>query len=120
GFTIHIDTWADTTLWTAAAFWVAYPEDKDHIYSGTTNTMEVRSWQNPQAKTRRYINFQGTRFWKTPIVFVALNWIDISVVNNVRLDTYVDNVTTRGFTWNANTWDDSKVWAVGMSYIAFD
>ncbi|KAG9045408.1 hypothetical protein FS837_006368 [Tulasnella sp. UAMH 9824] len=40
GFTIHIDTWADTTLWTAAALWVAYPEDKDHIYSGTANTMD--------------------------------------------------------------------------------
>ncbi|KAG8906770.1 hypothetical protein FRC00_012336, partial [Tulasnella sp. 408] len=82
GFTVHIDTWADTTLWTAAAFWLAYPEDKDHIYSGTANTMDVRSWQNPQAKTREYINFQGTRFWKTPTVFTALNWIDISVVNN--------------------------------------
>ncbi|KAG9023051.1 hypothetical protein FS837_006031, partial [Tulasnella sp. UAMH 9824] len=58
GFTIHIDTWSDTTLYSAIAGWVAYPEDKDYIYSGTANTMDVRPWQDPQTQTHKDISFQ--------------------------------------------------------------
>ncbi|KAG8939719.1 hypothetical protein FRC04_006058 [Tulasnella sp. 424] len=44
GFTIHIDPWADTTIWRAKAGWVAYPEYKSHIFSGTARTLDLRPW----------------------------------------------------------------------------
>ncbi|KAG8896886.1 hypothetical protein FRC00_005112 [Tulasnella sp. 408] len=118
GFTMHIETWADTILYSATAGWVAYPEDKDYIFSGTANTMDVRPWQNPQAETSKAITFQGTQFCKTPSVFVALNWIDISTESNLRVKARVTNVTGQGCTWHMDSWADTKLWSAGMSYIA--
>ncbi|KAG8899631.1 hypothetical protein FRC00_001190 [Tulasnella sp. 408] len=118
GFTMHIETWADTILYSATAGWVAYPEDKDYIFSGTANTMDVRPWQNPQAETSKAITFQGTQFCKTPSVFVALNWIDISTEANLRVKARVTNVTGQGCTWHMDSWADTKLWSAGMSYIA--
>lgn len=120
GFTIHIDTWSDTILSSAIAGWVAYPEDRDNIYSGTANTMDVRPWQNPQAQTHKDINFQGVSFLKKPTVFVGLNSFDISTEANPRIRAYVDNVTTGGLTWHVDSWADTKLWSGGISYIAFN
>ncbi|KAG9034559.1 hypothetical protein FS837_002168 [Tulasnella sp. UAMH 9824] len=113
GFTIHIDTWSDTTLYSASAGWIAYPEDKDYIFSGAANTTEVRPWQTPQAKTR-------ASFLKKPTIFVALNSIDISTQTKLRVLAYVDNVTTDGLTWHIDSWADTKLWSAGISYIAFN
>ncbi|KAG8899632.1 hypothetical protein FRC00_001191 [Tulasnella sp. 408] len=119
GFTIHIDTWSDTTLYSAIAGWVAYPEDKDYIFSGTANTMDARPWQTPQAQTQKNISFQGASFLKKPTIFVALNSIDISAQTNLRIRAYVDNITTSGLTWHIDSWADTKIWSAGISYIAF-
>jgi hypothetical protein len=120
GFTIHVETWADTNLYAAVAGWVAYPEDRSNIYSGTVNTMDVRPWQNPQTQTSQEINFHGYAFQKKPNVFVALNFIDISTQANLRITAYVDNVKTDGLTWHVDSWADTKLWAAGISYIALD
>ncbi|KAG9025085.1 hypothetical protein FS837_005096 [Tulasnella sp. UAMH 9824] len=120
GFPIHIDTWADTILYSAKAGWVAYPEDKDYIVSGTVNTMDVRPWQNPQAQTSKTITFGGTPFLKKPTVFTALNFIDISREANLRIRCFVDKVDGTGLTWHIDSWADTKLWAGGMSYICFN
>ncbi|KAG8915317.1 hypothetical protein FRC00_005762 [Tulasnella sp. 408] len=120
GFTIHIDTWSDTILYSAIAGWVAYPEDKDYIYGGTASTMDVRPWQDAQAQTHKDISFQRVSFWKKPTVFLALNSIDISTEANLRVRAYVDNVTTGGLTWHIDSWADTKLWSGGISYIAFN
>jgi hypothetical protein len=120
GFTIHIDTWADTTLFRAIAGWVAYPEDKEHIFGGTANTMDVRPWDRPQEKQQRDVRFDSVSFWKKPSVFVALNWLDISSATNLRVKAYVDNITEGGLTWHIDSWADTKLWSAGISYIAFN
>lgn len=120
GFTVHIDTWADTNLYSAIAGWIAYPEDKDYVYSGTANTMDVRPWQDPILQNHKDISFQGTQFWRKPSVFCALNSIDISTETNCRVRAYVDNVQTGGMTWHIDSWADTKLWSAGISYIAFN
>ncbi|KIO25276.1 hypothetical protein M407DRAFT_75936 [Tulasnella calospora MUT 4182] len=119
GFTIHIDTWADSILYSATSSWVAYPEDKDYIFSGTANIMDIRPWQDPQPQNHKDISFQGTQFFKKPTVFVALNSIDISAETNLRIRAYCDNVTTGGMTWHMDSWADTKLWSAGMSYLVF-
>jgi hypothetical protein len=119
GFTIHIDTWADTTLYRATAAWVAYPEDKSYIFSGTASTLDLRPWDRPTGQDHKDVKFDGVGFLKTPKVFVALNSIDIGTATNTRIKAYVDNVSTTGMTWHVDSWADTKLWSAGVSYIAF-
>ncbi|KAG8916748.1 hypothetical protein FRC01_002891, partial [Tulasnella sp. 417] len=106
GFTIHIATWADTTLHGAIAGWVAYPEDRDYIYSSTAHTKEVRPWDKPQLETQNRAQFRGAKFLKKPTIFMALNCIDISTKSNLRIEAYADNVSTEGMTWHINENDE--------------
>ncbi|KAG8999880.1 hypothetical protein FRB90_011922 [Tulasnella sp. 427] len=120
GFTLHIETWADTILYSATAGWFAYPEDRDHTFSGTANTMDVRPWQNPIAQNQKTISFQNTGFWRKPFVFCALNWIDISTDANLRVRAYCDNISGVDMTWHIDSWADTKLWSAGISYLVFN
>jgi len=71
GFTIHINTWGDSILYRAVAGWIAYPEDRPYIFSGTANTQDVRPWDKPQLLNSKSIGFGGVLFWRTPSVFMA-------------------------------------------------
>ncbi|KAG8959408.1 hypothetical protein FRC05_007823 [Tulasnella sp. 425] len=120
GFTMTIESWADTTLYRAIAGWVAYPEDKEHIFSGTANNMDVHAWDHPQAKQEKDVSFEGVSFWKKPSVFMAFNWLDISTARNPRVRAYVDNVDKGGMTWHIDSWADTELWVADISYIAFN
>ncbi|KAG8977415.1 hypothetical protein FRC05_001813 [Tulasnella sp. 425] len=120
GFTIRIETWGNTTLFSAVAGWVAYPEDKEHIYSGTVSTSDVRIWQNPQEHTNNFVVFQDTQFLSKPSIFFAINGIDIGNGENLRIRTYVDDVSTDGMRWHIDSWGDTRLWSAGISYIAFN
>ncbi|KAF9225659.1 hypothetical protein BS17DRAFT_815386 [Gyrodon lividus] len=41
GFTLNIEMWGDTILYAAQACWIAYPEDRAHIFSASVDTQEV-------------------------------------------------------------------------------
>ncbi|KAJ7891594.1 hypothetical protein B0H14DRAFT_2687759 [Mycena olivaceomarginata] len=122
GFTIHIDTWGDTQLFSGGASWVAYPEDMDYIASGTANTSDVRLWAQPQAHNSNGINFHfgGIHFGKNPQVFVALNSVDISSSKNFRIKAWGSDASPTGFTWHIDSWGDTILYSAGISYIALN
>ncbi|KAJ7257183.1 hypothetical protein B0H12DRAFT_1015479 [Mycena haematopus] len=122
GFTVHINTWADTKLYSAIASWVAYPEDKDYIASGRANTMDVRAWNKPQLHNSKAIKFDfgGTAFWKDPQVFLGLNFIDIASSKNLRIKAYGSDISAEGFTWHLDSWCDTILYSAGISYIALN
>jgi hypothetical protein len=66
GFTLKISTWADTILYAAQACWIAYPEDREHIFSTSINTTDVRPWSSPQLQQSKAIAFDTIEFWKNP------------------------------------------------------
>ncbi|KZP17058.1 hypothetical protein FIBSPDRAFT_865389 [Athelia psychrophila] len=119
GFTIHIDTWLNTILYSGRVGWIAYPEDRPFVYSGTADVTDVRACTNTVANNSKAIDFGGTQFWKTPSVFVALNSLDLGCGRNLRLRAFVDNVSTSGMTWHIDTWSDSVLYGGGISYLAF-
>jgi hypothetical protein len=41
GFTIHINTWADTVLYGATAGWIVYPSDRKLLYSAGISYIAV-------------------------------------------------------------------------------
>ena len=108
-----------TSTSTKAAAWVAYPENKPHIFSTSVNTQEVRAWYRPQlAKHLESISFGDARFWNDPNVFVAWNMFDIDCGFGFRLNMYTDNVTQQGLTWHINAWVNTVLYAVGATIIA--
>ncbi|KAF8137288.1 hypothetical protein EV363DRAFT_1535234 [Boletus edulis] len=121
GFTLHIETWGNTVLYAARACWIAYPEDREHIFSTSVNTMDLEpgSVTKPQHKHSRDITFDTVGFWKNPSVFVALNFLDVDCKANLRIDSYVDGVTKTGLVCHIDSWDDTVLYAAGVSIIAF-
>jgi hypothetical protein len=118
GFTLSIETWSDTILYSATAAWIAYPEDREHIFSTSVSTSDVRPWNEPQLKQGKAIKFCNVEFWKTPNVFVALNQIDIDCKANLRISASVDAVSTTGLTWNIDAWADTVLYSASASIIA--
>jgi hypothetical protein len=121
GFTLNIETWADTILYGAQACWIAYPEDEPHIFSTSVNTMDVRPWYKPyiQHKTSSKITFNNVEFLKDPTVFVALNSFDVDCHANLRITAYVDGVNRTGLDWHIDSWWDTVLYSAGASIIAF-
>lgn len=119
GFTIHIDTWADSTLWKAAASWIAYPRDRQRVASGNFTTLDLHSWAQPQSYNSAYEAFGNGVFEKPPRVFVALNALDIVRSHAMRLVVKADNVSAAGMTWHLNSWMETVLCSAGASYIAF-
>ncbi|KAG6379429.1 hypothetical protein JVT61DRAFT_11899 [Boletus reticuloceps] len=120
GFTLNIETWADTILYVAQACWIAYPADRKQIFSRSVNTTEVRHWSQPRLEQSKKIMFDSVTFSKDPSVFVALNSIDIGHTANLRINAYVDGVSRTGLVWHIDAWADTILYSAGASIIAFN
>ncbi|KAF8645896.1 hypothetical protein AX16_007500 [Volvariella volvacea WC 439] len=118
GFTLSIDTWSDTVLYSATACWIAYPEDRERIFSASASTTDIRHWNKPQHNHSKSLSFGDVKFLEKPDVFVALNTFDVGCQTNFRLCTYVDDVTTSGLTWHINSWHDTILYSAGITIIA--
>jgi len=117
GFTIHVDTWADTILYSGGATWVAFPSNRPNIACGTYNVMDVRPWTDPKQVNSNTIKFDKT-FQSVPRVFAALNEFDLDCRYNFRLKMSQTNVTTTGMTWTLESWGNTVMSSSGAAYIA--
>ncbi|KZV90877.1 zincin, partial [Exidia glandulosa HHB12029] len=120
GFTLHLDTWADTKLYSATASWIAYPANRANITSGTYSITDVRPWDKPQSVNAGRIQFPSGCFQDghTPQVFHAFNSLDVDRKANVRVKLGADNVGKDGFDWHIDSWADTVLYSAGVSYIA--
>ncbi|KAG0642956.1 hypothetical protein HOY80DRAFT_948321 [Tuber brumale] len=118
GFTIHINTWADSILYSATAGWIAYPEDRQHVFSCTASTEEVCHWTKSQLMHSRRIHFDGLRFWKTPNIFMAINQLDVDCRTDMRVKAVARDVTETGLTWHIDSWGDAVMVRAGVSILA--
>jgi hypothetical protein len=119
GFTLNIETWSNTVLNCAQTCWIAYPEDRKHIFSTSVSTMDVRPWNQPQDQTSKEISFNSIEFLKRPSAFIALNFLDMDCKANLRINAYVDGITTTGLTWHIDTFSDSVLYGASATIIAF-
>lgn len=119
GFTIHIDTWDDTRLFSGSASWVAYTTGRSGVASGCFSTIDIRSPRQEQAYNSAFEAFEKGVFEKPPKVFLALNALDIDRRATMRLMVKADNVSASGMWWHLDSWRDSSMYYAGASYIAF-
>lgn len=117
-FTLHIDTWADTILYSGTAWWIAYPSDSKNIVSGTYMTDELRHWTHSQQLHKKAISFPQA-FESVPRVVSAFYYLDVSYVANFRVKTTLEDISTTGLTWNIDSWGDTEFSSAKASYIAF-
>lgn len=117
GFTIHIKTWGNTELYPTIATWVAYPADKPNVLSGRFSTEDMRPSVFPQTYNSGYVNF-GNVFTTPPRVLVALNSLEISHAQHLRLRVKTSNVSATGMMWHLDSWADTILYSAGASYIA--
>lgn len=118
-FTLHIDTWGDSVLYTATASWVAYTAGKEGVASGSFNTLSLRSWRNPQSNNSAYERFNGAAFKEPPRVLLAINMLDIDRRDTMRLAVKASSVSAAGMTWHLDSWGNTTLHSAGASYIAF-
>ena len=119
GFTLHVGTWSDTVLYAARVGWIAYPEDREHIFNTSVSTLDLRPANMPQAGHRKEISFNSVEFLKKPSVFIALNSLDIDCKASVRIRTHIDGVSTTGLVWHIDSWADTVLYSAGASIIVF-
>ncbi|KAG0641495.1 hypothetical protein HOY80DRAFT_1021223 [Tuber brumale] len=118
GFTIHIDAWHDSILYSATAGWIAYPEDRPYVFSCIVNTQDVRPAGKLQLNNSRRINYGGLKFWKPPNIFMAICELDFEHKANLRIRVEAKDVTETGLTWHIDSWADSIFYAASASILA--
>ena len=102
------------------------------IISGTVNGDYLRIIDHQMAKGEPQIGFDhGGRyedifvpfpngvFNSIPKVLVMLNSIDSSRETNARLKIFPIHITMASFSIRVQTWSDSKIYAVGISWMAY-
>jgi H-type lectin domain/Astacin (Peptidase family M12A) len=122
GFTININTWADSILYSADASWIAYLpiSDKVPIYSGSGDTKQYRNWSPPQLTNGAKVDFPAGTFDKLPkTLLLAVNRFDFDYRHNLRFKVFANTVSEAGFRWHVDSWADSLCYGAGISYIAF-
>lgn len=64
------------------------------------------------------VEFPAGRFANPPKVQVMLNQVDTDQAINTRISVDAKDVTRGGFVIEVSTWADSKVYGVGVSWVA--
>jgi hypothetical protein len=126
GFTLYVGTYLDTIFYAARVGWIAYPEDREHIFSTSVSTLDLRPVDQPQHRHSQEISFDSSEFrvkpafHKTPSIFVALNSFDIGCNANLRINAYVNGVSKTSLVWNIDTVNDTVLYSAGATIIAFN
>lgn len=120
GFTIHLDTWGGSLLYSGTVTWIAYRATRSGIASGHFSTLDIHGPKHPQRNTTGYKEFGANVFTSPPRVVVALDSFDVDRKDVLRLVTRTSSVTATGMTWHLDTWEDSVLYSAGASYIALE
>jgi hypothetical protein len=118
GFTVHVDTWGDSTLYGVGVTWIAHPAGKPGIASGTFDTRDVRSGGEFGSRNSAAVAFPAGAFTAPPRVIAALTGLAVDRRADLRVAVSTDHVTAGGMTWHLDTWGDTLLYGAGAAYIA--
>ncbi len=69
-------------------------------------------------RTFRYPVSFNQAFPAPPVVHVGIIGLDASNDDNLRVRVRAVNITATGFTLQAETWLGTKIWSIGVSWLA--
>lgn len=115
---LEIITWDSTTQISSRLSWLAVSTLHEDIQCGTFETLEDRPADSPQTKYTRRIQFEHP-YDAPPKVVVWLHHIAVdSADHHLRIKATTSNMARDGFDLHVETWDDSKLWSAGVSWLA--
>ncbi|KAJ9668381.1 hypothetical protein H2201_001429 [Coniosporium apollinis] len=114
GFTLRFFTWWDTLLYGATAQWVAFSKNRNDLCGSN------KPYAEPQFQTAGadLVWTFDRQFEKTHSIFFALNCIDLDCTKDARIRSWIKESTAEKVVLRVETWDDSRMWAAGVSCIA--
>ncbi|KAL8342348.1 hypothetical protein RB601_005013 [Gaeumannomyces tritici] len=116
---VHIDTWHDTTLYSAGCTWFTASQSRDPDFQvGEFSTQDDHTWDKPQPNTSRRINFERP-YHAPPKVVVWLNQLDMAHDKNWRVKATATGVDAKGFTLHLDTWSNTTLYAAKAAWIAW-
>lgn len=118
-FVIHVDTWHDTKVHSAAATWIAFPAGLPKVASGRFDTQNVRPLHPARLETSGHVGFAAGVFARgtTPRAMVAFDTLDLDCGRNARVKVNYDGMTAAGMNWHIDGWADTIVYSAGAAYI---
>ncbi|RDB18504.1 hypothetical protein Hypma_000219 [Hypsizygus marmoreus] len=115
---VHLDAWADTTLYMASCNWLEVFANDREFQHGSVSTMDDHPWNKPQVTTAIKVNFPKA-FGAPPTVIVWLNELDLNEKHNWRVKATVSDVTSTGFIMHLDTWGDTIMYSATATWIAY-
>lgn len=115
-FTINIDSWLNTKLYTAGCAWMEIQSADQNFQFGRYST--TQDHPNHQSRTSRVITFSRA-YAAPPTVVVVLTSLDIHLVRGWRVRTYVTDVTAVSFVIHIDSWDTTILYSAAATWIAY-
>ncbi|KAI5865444.1 hypothetical protein GGS23DRAFT_618491 [Durotheca rogersii] len=111
-FDMHIDTWGSSVLYWASATWIAIDVDKPGWLIGEMiGKSESATWSG-------HVSF-ASPFLRTPAMFTALTYFDVSHFHNFRL-RFKTVPKEDGFNWGMEKWHDTEIYQIRASWLALE
>ncbi|KAH6888402.1 hypothetical protein B0T10DRAFT_529464 [Thelonectria olida] len=117
-FKASLQSWADTTLYSASLTFLEKSSRFSYIQTGVYSTTETRPWNQPQLTQSKRINF-AKPFNAPPKVITWLQSLDMDKNKNWRIKVYPTDIDKTGFTIHADSWADSILYAAGVTWLAY-
>jgi len=117
-FRIHIDAWAGSILYSGGSTWFAVAEDDRYYQFGSFNTLEDHAWDEPQAITKRRIEFVRP-YDCPPEVVLWFDFLDMADYRDWRVGATANEIDSTGFTLQIEALGNCALFGGGVSWIAY-
>lgn len=110
GFTINIDIWGHSEIYSCGATWIAYPIDMKNVASGVVQTAKSSD------SSSDYVKFGFMGFMAPPRVLLGISKLNFTADRRLRISLTSSEVSKEGMRWQIATSDN--VLSADASYIA--
>lgn len=121
GFTLHIDTWGGSELFSAGVSWIAYDADDPQIHSCRLNTGVAASWKGSKLWQEKWQDCGPETWGDRPRRHLMLvNSIDVDNARELELALrFQDTATAGSFKWKMTAGPANvRLYSVGVTYIS--
>ncbi|KAK6206297.1 hypothetical protein QIS74_13716 [Colletotrichum tabaci] len=120
GFDLIISAYGDSLIYGGTAVWLAQPQNREGLLSGTFSTTDIRTDWHPSLETKGHIEPPDGTFRGSPnVLVVALRGLKVSTDANLRFKVNVSNVSATGFDWHIDGWAYSLIFSGTADYVCF-